>query len=110
MRSGGRIHSASPSACAAVVGNADLVAAILAPFTMYLSLAVAALLDALLYSLAGEEVVCYACKAEHRGFRREPHHPRFDRTIEERTQFGDHAVMGSEPRDGGTAGAPDPEH
>jgi hypothetical protein len=91
-----------------------VLAAILAPFTMYgpvpISLVVATLLDAILYVFADEEVVCYACKAEHRGFRKEPRHPRFDRTIEERLKFGDKAVMGSPPREGGTAGAPDPEH
>lgn len=87
-----------------------VVAAILAPFTMYLSLVVAAVLDAVVYSFAKEEVVCYACDAIHRGFRETPRHPRFDRTIQERLKFGERAVMGAPMREGGTANAPDPEH
>ena len=85
-------------------------AAILAPFTNYISLFVAALMDAVLYVVAKEEVVCYSCDAIHRGFRATPRHPAFDRTIEERLKFGDRAVMGSPMREGGTANAPDPEH
>lgn len=46
-----------------------VVAAILAPFTWYLSLGVAALIDLLLYRLSGEVVICYRipCKAHVRG-------------------------------------------
>jgi hypothetical protein len=73
-------------------------------------LGVAALADAVLYQLGKEETVCYVCSAVHRGFRSVPRHPRFDRTIAERLKFGKSAVMGSAMRDGGTAGAPDPEH
>jgi len=42
-----------------------VVAAVLAPFTWYVSLGVAALIDALLYKLSGEVVVCYRtqCRA-----------------------------------------------
>lgn len=88
-----------------------VVAALLVPFTPYYSsLAGAALLDALLYRLAPDMVVCYRCQAAHRGFATEPRHPRFDRTIEERLRYGERAVMGSPMRPGGTAGAPDPEH
>jgi hypothetical protein len=85
-------------------------AAVLAPFTWYLSLGAAALLDALLYRFAPSVVVCYACGAGHRGFAPEPRHPRFDRAIAERLRFGPKAVMGSPMRPGGTAGAPEPEH
>ncbi|MCP3914616.1 MAG: hypothetical protein GY711_03550 [bacterium] len=87
-----------------------VVAAVLAPFTMYISLAVAALLDFILYQTARESLVCYRCSAEHNGFAKEPRHPRFDRTIAERLKFGEKAVMGSPMREGGTANAPDPEH
>lgn len=87
-----------------------VVAAVLAPFTMYVSLAVAAVIDLVLYRLAPREVVCYACGAVHRGFRETPRHPGFDRTIAERLKYGDQAVMGSPMREGGTADAPDPEH
>ncbi len=86
------------------------VAAVLAPFTWYLSLGVAALLDALLYRFAPAVVVCYVCGAGHRGFASEPRHPRFDRGIAERLRYGPKAVMGSPMRPGGTAGAPEPEH
>ena len=71
---------------------------------------VAAIADAVLYRMGKQETVCYACDAVHRGFRPVPRHPRFDRTIAERLKFGKSAVMGSPMRDGGTAGAPDPEH
>jgi hypothetical protein len=87
-----------------------VVAAVLAPVTMYASLVAAAGIDFALYHLVRDVVVCYACGAEHRGFPPEPRHPRFDREIEERLKFGERAVMGRPMRAGGTAGAPDPEH
>lgn len=87
-----------------------VVAAVLAPFTMYISLGVAALIDLALYAVVPDVVVCYVCGAEHRGFHRRPRHPRFDREIEERLKFGERAVMGRAMREGGTADAPDPEH
>ena len=87
-----------------------VIAAVLAPFTYYLSLAAVALIDALLYVVARDVVVCYACRAEHRGFVRRPRHPRFDREIEERLLYGKKAVMGKPMREGGTADAPEPEH
>jgi len=87
-----------------------VVAAILAPFTHYISLGVAALIDALLYWLGPDVVVCYVCRARHSGFDPDPRHPRFDREIEERLKFGTRAVMGKPMREGGTAGAPEPEH
>ncbi len=92
------------------------MAAILVPFVpsdwapYYPTLVAAALLDFVLFRFAPEVVECYVCEAEHRGFPREPRHPAFDRTIEERLKFGEQAVMGSPMRPGGTAGAPDPEH
>lgn len=87
-----------------------VVAAVLAPFTMYISLVVAALVDLALYAVVPDVVVCYVCGAEHRGFLRQPRHPRFDREIEERLKYGSRAVMGRPMREGGTANAPDPEH
>lgn len=87
-----------------------VVAAVLAPFTAYISLAVAAVVDLLIYTFSPKEVVCYQCNAIHRGFFETPRHPGFDRTIAERLKFGDKAVMGSPMREGGTADAPDPEH
>lgn len=87
-----------------------VVAAVLAPFTYYLSLLVALILDTIIFYFAKQEVVCYACNAIHRGFRATPRHPGFDRTIQERLKFGERAVMGAPMREGGTANAPDPEH
>jgi len=86
------------------------LAALLAPFTHYLSLVLAAVLDALLFRLAPTLVACYVCGARHRGFAPEPRHPRYDLTIAERLRHGPKAVMGSPMRPGGTAGAPEPEH
>lgn len=87
-----------------------VVAAVLAPFTYYLSLGVAAVLDLVLYVAGGDVVSCYVCNARHLGFPPEPRHPRFDREIEERLKFGERAVMGKPMRPGGTANAPEPEH
>ena len=87
-----------------------VLAAVLAPFTSYASLGVAALLDFLLYAFGPEVLVCYVCGAEHRGFAAQPRHPRFDHTIAERLRFGERAVMGKPMREGGTADAPEPEH
>jgi hypothetical protein len=50
------------------------------------------------------------CLARHHRFCPQPRHPRFDREIEERLKFGERAVMGKPMREGGTAGAPEPEH
>lgn len=94
-----------PLGLAIVIG-----AAVAAPFTHYASLLAAAVLDALLYWLGPEVVVCYVCGSLHRGFPREPRHPAFDREIDERLKFGERAVMGKPMRPGGSAGAPEPEH
>ena len=90
----------------AIVG----AAAVLAPFTHYVSLFAAAGVDLALYRFAPDAVVCYVCGARHRGFPSAPRHPAFDREIEERLRYGERAVMGKPMRAGGTAGAPDPEH
>lgn len=87
-----------------------IAAAVLAPFTWYLSLAAAAALDAALYWWAPTLVVCYVCGARHRGFACEPRHPRYDLGIAERLRHGPKAVMGTPMRPAGTAGAPEPEH
>lgn len=87
-----------------------IVAAILAPFTYYASLFVAGIIDFILYRFSGDVVECYVCISQHRHFTPEPRHPSFDREIDERLKFGDKAVMGKPMREGGTAGAPEPEH
>lgn len=95
----------------AIVGFAIVaIAALLAPWTHYASLLVAALLDLALYRLIPDVVVCYVCSSEHRGFAPKPAHPRFDREIAERLKFGPRAVMGKPMRESGTADAPEPEH
>jgi predicted RNA-binding Zn-ribbon protein involved in translation (DUF1610 family) len=60
-----------------------LIAALLAPFTYYISLAAAALIDALLYTLAGEVVVCYRipCRAHVRGLPAGPRVGPFDLSV-----------------------------
>ena len=87
-----------------------VAAALLAPWTHYLSLVVAAAIDAVLYRCTKDVVVCYVCGAEHRGFAPDPRHPRFDREIAERLRFGPRAVMGKPMRELGTATAPEPDH
>jgi len=87
-----------------------VVAALLAPFTFYLSLVLAAVIDLVLYIVVPDMTACYSCEATHHGFAETPKHPRFDREIEERLKFGEKAVMGKPMREGGTAGAPEPEH
>jgi hypothetical protein len=87
-----------------------VVAAVLAPFTFYISLGVAAAIDLLLYWYAPDMLVCYVCSSHHHRFPRDPIHPHFDREIAERLKFGEQAVMGKPMRAGGTAGAPEPEH
>ena len=82
----------------------------LAPFTWYASLAVAAAIDWILFHTARDLVICYVCGARHRGFAPRPRHPRFDREIDERLRYGAKAVMGKPMRAGGTADAPEPEH
>ncbi len=85
-------------------------AALAAPFTAYLSLVAATLIDWGLYLCMPEVVVCYVCEAQHRGAAGKPRHPRFDREIAERLKYGKKAVMGRPMREGGTADAPEPEH
>jgi len=60
-----------------------LVAAILAPFTYYASLGVAALIDLALYKLAGDVVICYRvpCRAHVRGIPVGPKVGAFDLSI-----------------------------
>ncbi len=60
-----------------------LVAAALAPFTYYVSLGVAALVDLFLYRLAGEVIICYRipCRAHLRGLPAAPAVGAFDLSI-----------------------------
>ena len=87
-----------------------VIAAILAPFTNYLSLAAAAIIDCILFFAMPSVATCYICLTEHRGYAPQPTHPRYDPEIADRVRFGDKAVMGAPMREGGTANAPDPHH
>lgn len=55
-----------------------LIGAVLAPWTYYISLFVALILDALLYPLFPWMNVCYQCKAEFRGWGKNPNWDRFN--------------------------------
>jgi uncharacterized protein (DUF983 family) len=87
-----------------------VVAAVLAPFTNYLSLFAAAGIDFVLWFFLPETIVCYVCETEHRRFARTPRHPRFDLQIADRLAYGPKAVMGKPARPEGTADGPEPEH
>jgi hypothetical protein len=69
-----------------------IVGAILAPFTFYLSLVAAAIIDAGLYAMLGEITICYRCEAHFRGFTRNPAHEPFDLHIAE--QYGKSSAEG----------------
>jgi hypothetical protein len=60
-----------------------ILGAIAAPFTHYLSLVAAAIIDSGLYAMLAEITVCYRCHAHFRGFRRNPAHEPFDLHIAE---------------------------
>lgn len=87
-----------------------VIAAILAPFTNYLSLVAAGIIDFALFFAMPSVATCYVCLTEHRGYGPAPTHPRYDPEIADRVRFGDKAVMGAPMREGGTANAPEPHH
>jgi len=64
-----------------------VLGAILAPFTYYLSLVLAALIDAGLYMLLPEITICYRCQAHFRGFRHNPTHKAFDLHVAEQYEL-----------------------
>jgi hypothetical protein len=55
-----------------------VIGALFAPWTHYVSLVIAAIIDAVLYAMLAEITVCYRCHAHFRGFRRNPKHEGFD--------------------------------
>jgi hypothetical protein len=55
-----------------------IVGAVLAPFTHYASLVVAAVIDSGLYLMLAEITICYRCQAHFRRFKRNPKHEPFD--------------------------------
>lgn len=58
------------------------------PWTWGLSLIAVALIDFILYRFVPWMTVCYRCRSEHRGFRKNPIHKEFDRHIDELYQYG----------------------
>ncbi|MCI0588775.1 MAG: hypothetical protein L0323_18280 [Planctomycetes bacterium] len=77
----------------AIVGAAALlvfvaVASRLPFWAIYVPLLGAAALDALLYLALPEVVVCYRCRAKHRGFAAEPRPEPFDPAVHDRYAFG----------------------
>ncbi|HET6202697.1 MAG TPA: hypothetical protein VFI25_07830 [Planctomycetota bacterium] len=57
-------------------------------WAIYSPLLAAAALDAGLYLALPEIVVCYRCRAKHRGFAREPRPEPFDPAVHDRYAFG----------------------
>lgn len=82
-----------------------LVAAVLAPFTYYVSLVVAALIDLVIYSLSGEVVICYRydCRAHMRHFSPGPAVKPFDLSIHDY-----YKTLATQPKDAPPPSAPLP--
>ncbi|HKB16087.1 MAG TPA: hypothetical protein VKF62_08470, partial [Planctomycetota bacterium] len=77
----------------AIVGAAALlvfvaVASRLPFWAIYVPLLGAAALDAALYLALPEVVVCYRCRAKHRGYATEPRPAPFDPAVHDRYAFG----------------------
>jgi hypothetical protein len=65
-----------------------VIGAVLAPWTWYLSLVAAAILDWLLYHFVGDVTICYKCAAHYRGARPNPDHKVFDLVLYDDYKFG----------------------
>jgi len=65
-----------------------LLGIVTVPWTYGLSLIAVALIDFILYRLVPWMTVCYKCRAEYRGFQKNPNHKEFDRHIDELYQYG----------------------
>lgn len=59
------------------------IGVVLTPKTLGISLLVVALIDFIIYQIVPWMVVCYRCRAEHLGLKRNPAHKEFDRHIDE---------------------------
>lgn len=64
------------------------VGAVFVPWTWGLSLLAVTILDFFLYRILGDVTVCYACRAVHRGFPRNPAHAPFDLVTHDRHVYG----------------------
>ena len=70
------------------IAVAIVIAGIVAvPWTYGISLLVVALIDLFLFRRVPWMTVCYRCRAEYRGFKRNPAHQEFDRHLEELYRF-----------------------
>ena len=65
-----------------------IVAALLVPWTYGASLIVAAVIDFIIFRRTKWMAVCYKCRAEYRGFERNPAHKEFDRHVDELYRYG----------------------
>jgi hypothetical protein len=65
-----------------------VIGAALAPWTYYLSLVAAALLDWGLFHLVGDVTICYKCAAHYRGAAPNPAHKAFDLVLYDDYKFG----------------------
>lgn len=70
-----------------------VVAAALAPWTYYISLGAAALLDAVLLLVVPLRVHCYRCGAVHRRFQEPEAWPAFHRAVADWHRFGERAAV-----------------
>ncbi len=66
-----------------------LIGILTVPWTYGISLIVVALIDFILYRLVSWMTVCYKCRSEYRGFRKNPTHKEFDRHLDELYRFGE---------------------
>ena len=96
--------SASPLAPCTVCGSEDLyhqrdfnrkigllivaIGCVLGPFTMWISVVVAILIDAALYLMIPTMTICYACNAQYRGHPKDRKAPEFDIAIHDAYKFG----------------------
>ncbi len=70
-----------------------IVAAVLAPFTWYLSLAVGAVVDSLLVFVVPKRVHCYRCNSIHHGFVRPEVWKPFQLEVSDLHQYGEKAAV-----------------
>ena len=96
--------ASSPLAPCAVCGSEDLyhqrdfkrsigiaivaVGMALGPFTSWISVGIAVVIDFLLYFFVGTVTVCYACNAQYRGYDKTRKAPEFDIAIHDAYKFG----------------------
>lgn len=65
-----------------------VIGAIFVPWTWGLSLLAVTILDFVVYYLVGDVIVCYACRAVHRGYPRHERLRPFDLAVHDRHVYG----------------------